>query len=143
MPGPLFQRLPSTGESGNPSYSSLNQRGLAPFRRWPAISLLAAFILAACSSSPQADIEAAVRSNLKDPASATFRDLRLSAHNTYACISWNAKNGFGGYGEWSAAKLIHTKSGWQVKDLEIRADMMHVCDQDALNVAESIASMRQ
>ena len=104
--------------------------------------LLPLLALVACSSSPQQDIEAAIRRHLKDPASATFQNLRVSKYQSYACISWNAKNGFGGYGEWSLARLIHTQSGWQVKDLELKGDETTHCDQDALDFSEKMTSMR-
>lgn len=100
--------------------------------------LIAVALLAACGNSPQMDIENAIRSQLKDPTSAVFKDLRISKGGRYACVSWNARNGFGGYGDWSTARLRLRESGWGIKEIETPKDMLHWCDQDALNVDESI-----
>jgi len=63
-------------------------------------------------------IEAAVRENLKDPASARFGETLVSSSGNRACIEWNAKNGFGGYGGGEIAELKRVDGSWTVTEME-------------------------
>lgn len=62
----------------------------------------------------QSKIEAAVKEQLTDPASAQFKDLVMSQSGNHACIVWNARNRMGGYGDWDIAELKKTGDGWTV-----------------------------
>lgn len=81
--------------------------------------LLSAVALVACGE--QSAIEAAVKENLKDPESARFADLVVSKSGSRACVSWNAKNSFGGYGEQSIAELAKANDVWTVEEMKGRA----------------------
>lgn len=79
-------------------------------------------MLAACGE--ESKIKEVVRSNLKDPESAQFKDAVVSADGKRACIVWNAKNSMGGYGDWKAASLNmgdgltkETAWGWHIEEL--------------------------
>jgi hypothetical protein len=65
------------------------------FFKWALIALL-------YTGSVYAGYEDAVKSRLNDPASAEFKDVQMFEHSgsTVYCGYVNAKNGFGGYGEW-------------------------------------------
>lgn len=72
-----------------------------------SLLLLVLISLTSCKPSPDPDIlaaEEAVKSKLKDPESAQFRNVVKytsshyeSGHNTAVCGEVNSKNGFGGY----------------------------------------------
>lgn len=66
--------------------------------------------LTACGLTDQSKIEKAIRDNLKDPDSAQFRNLIIDKHGNRACIEFNAKNGFGGYGDWETVSLEKNSS---------------------------------
>jgi hypothetical protein len=74
------------------------------------------FTLAACGDGSK--IKDAVRQNLKDPGSAQFGDTIFSSDTKRACIVWNAKNGMGGYGEWSVAELGNIESKWKIINMK-------------------------
>ncbi|MGJ8619762.1 MAG: lipoprotein [Methylophilaceae bacterium] len=82
-----------------------------------AIALL---LLAGCSEQPS--VESLIKSNLRDPDSAKFRNFIISKHKTMACIDWNARNSFGGYGEWDTARLINEGKGWSIVKMQINAN---------------------
>ena len=56
--------------------------------------ILIALLLTGCA---QHKIEAQVREALRDPDSARFGEMSISADGTLACGTVNAKNGMGGY----------------------------------------------
>jgi hypothetical protein len=66
--------------------------------------LLLLLVVVACLPNDKSAIEAAVKENLRDPGSAQFGDLVLSESGQRACIQYNGKNAFGGYGCQSACK---------------------------------------
>lgn len=55
--------------------------------------------VSACGMSTTSQAEEAVRERLKDPTSAQFRNVRKEGD--YVCGEVNAKNGLGGYGDYS------------------------------------------
>lgn len=79
----------------------------------------------ACSEAPNAQnkqiITDAIKERLKDPDSLTLKNWRFSklAKDTlqYACVEFNAKNSFGGYGEPSLAIARFYKGSWTVTDM--------------------------
>lgn len=83
------------------------------------------FMLAACGE--ESKIKDAVRNSLKDPGSAQFKDAIISAKKNMACITWNAKNSMGGYGNWSTAELAKEDSEWIVQEMQGNPDN---CTQD-------------
>ena len=89
-----------------------------------AVAGLSSLLLSGCSQS--SGVEDAVRSNLKDPESAKFKELMLSDSGHFACVSWNAKNSFGGYGNWDTALLKKTDLGWVVENMKIEGCSEHV-----------------
>lgn len=93
--------------------------------------MLAALLMSGCSE--QSSVEVAVQYHLKDPSSAEFRDYVASDGNKYACISWNAKNGFGGYTGWEVAFLEKSGDEWRVQSMKHEP-----CSQEDLNSTEEI-----
>lgn len=93
--------------------------------------LMLLFGLAACGN--QSQIKDAVRERLNDPDSAKFDFWNISKSLTYACIVWNAKNQYGGYGEWSLAVLKKEHSLWRV--ITMKSDWRY-CESARLNVLE-------
>lgn len=81
------------------------------------LALIACLGVVGCNDGSK--IEQAVRENLNDPDSAKFRGLTVSEDGRMACISWNAKNMMGGYGQWKFARLEEKESGWFVENIEI------------------------
>ena len=77
---------------------------------------LVLLLLAGCGE--QAKLEKLVKSRLRDPESAKFKDFIVSDKKTRACLIFNAKNGFGGYGSWSVAEFQKTADVWEVKSLD-------------------------
>ena len=75
-------------------------------------------LLALVACGENAKIESAVRENLKDPASAQFKDVVISASGNFACKVWNSKNSMGGYGDWDIAELKKIASGWVVTKMQ-------------------------
>lgn len=80
------------------------------------LALASIMPLAACDSA-RSGAEAAVRENLKDPESARFGEFYYNEDTKRACLTVNAKNSFGGYGEEQEASLINRSSGWVVDDI--------------------------
>ncbi|MEW6023453.1 MAG: hypothetical protein AB1807_15085 [Pseudomonadota bacterium] len=79
--------------------------------------LTAILLLAGCGNAIFDDgVRAAVRKRLKDPDSAKFEEILR--YKNFACIKYNAKNGYGGYGGASWAVLELTGSTWYVRDME-------------------------
>lgn len=78
--------------------------------------LFGALLLVGCGS--KSAVEASVKERLKDPDSAKFQEFIKSDSGEYACIEWNAKNGFGGYGEWRVARLRKVDSSWNILEME-------------------------
>ncbi|TNE41646.1 MAG: hypothetical protein EP321_03240 [Sphingomonadales bacterium] len=68
------------------------------------------------------DIERAIKERLKDPASAVFNDIIYSKARDRACVAYNAKNSFGGYGEPARAELKCGRDGWTVVNMESPCD---------------------
>lgn len=82
------------------------------------IAIFVLFSLALYGCNEESKVQDAVRNNLKDPDSAKFERLFVSKDGTRACVNWNAKNGFGGYGGWSTAELMHDADAWTVVKME-------------------------
>ncbi|MDY4311149.1 hypothetical protein SOX05_14800 [Pseudomonas putida] len=80
-------------------------------------------------------IQETVRSNLKDPDSAKFEKLFVSKDGTYACINWNARNGFGGYGGWATAELKHVAGTWVIAKMQ---GLDFNCNDDAVALSKKI-----
>ncbi|KQT42519.1 MULTISPECIES: hypothetical protein [unclassified Methylophilus] len=94
-------------------------------------SMLTALFLSGCSQ--KSAVEEVVQNHLKDPTSAIFKDYVASDGNQYACISWNAKNSFGGYTGWDVAFLKKENGVWIVES------MKHApCSKEDLNSFEEI-----
>jgi hypothetical protein len=64
------------------------------------VALLLSFsaVAAGKQNSPIEEAKKAIKEILKDPASAQFKDVRVIDGNV--CGKYNAKNSYGGYGEW-------------------------------------------
>lgn len=101
-------------------------------------SLSVLFVLLSLTGcSEQSSIENAVRENLKDPESAKFRNAIVSKNSTRACVEWNSKNSFGGYGEWDVTRLNKENGAWAISVMQVPSDSVHSCTQEALDRAES------
>lgn len=78
--------------------------------------LAATLLLTGCGEEEK--VKNAVRENLKDPESARFTNFVLSKDGSHACIEWNAKNGFGGYGQGDAAVVFERDGIWEVDSMQ-------------------------
>lgn len=91
------------------------------------------------------EIKDAVRAQLNDPESAQFKETVISKAGHRACIEWNAKNGFGGYGSSSVAELRKFEGKWTViemKGSELNCGEEGFAAVDAGEKAEVSAEMR-
>lgn len=95
--------------------------------------------LALTGCGEQSAIEDAIRANLRDPDSAKFRNLVVSQKKATACIEWNAKNAFGGYGDWDVARLKNIGGSWVVLEMQVTSKDLQFCTQKAMDTGESIA----
>lgn len=91
--------------------------------------MLGTLLLTGCSE--QASVKEAVQYHLKEPSSAEFKDYVASDGNQYACISWNARNSFGGYTGWEVAYLEKMGGEWRVRSMKHEP-----CSQENLNSYE-------
>jgi len=73
-------------------------------------------LLAGCGDSKA--IKELVQAQLRDPESARFDELVFSEDGNQACVEWNAKNGYGGYGSPKIAELKKTDGAWEVVTME-------------------------
>lgn len=87
--------------------------------------------LAGCSQ--EGPVKEAIKQMLKDPDSAKFERVIVSDKGTTACAIWNAKNGFGGYGKWSASSLSKATGRWLIKDADISVSRCTEHDVNALD----------
>lgn len=71
-----------------------------------------ALCFSACSNDTE--IKKAIQINLKDPDSAKFELILISEDQSIACAIWNAKNGFGGYGELEISELRKRDGTWRI-----------------------------
>lgn len=81
------------------------------------VALVLALALISCSQ--QEDVQNAIKARLKDPGSAQFQRVVVSEKGDQACAIWNARNSFGGYGEWRATGLRKGAEGWQLADQDM------------------------
>lgn len=91
--------------------------------------IILAFSLGLTSCGDTGDIKRAIKNRLKDPASAVFDDIIYNKAGDRACVGYNAKNSFGGYGDPSRAELKRDEHGWTV------ISMKSFCDADSLDAA--------
>lgn len=106
--------------------TTISVRAATQPARMLASLLLGAAVLAGCDSALFDDpIRQAVRATLKDPDSARFGAVVQG--EGYACIRYNARNGFGGYAGESWAALRMEINGWRVLDGDAPT-----CDQGSL-----------
>jgi hypothetical protein len=78
-----------------------------------------ALALSACSQ--RGDVETAIKDLLRDPDSAKFRAVVVNKPGNRACAVFNARNAFGGYGEWTVFELRKRDTGWQVSNKDFPA----------------------
>lgn len=64
---------------------------------WLAVKQYAPHLLEGAKAVALSEVQNTVRAGLKDPESARFSDVRISADGKYACGEVNAKNAMGGY----------------------------------------------
>ena len=83
---------------------------------WIVMSI--SVLLSACSSA-ESDAKKAVSDSLKDPSSAKFGEFTLV--NDKACLTVNARNGFGGYTGDQQALLLKAENTWLVVTIEKNA----------------------
>lgn len=85
------------------------------------VLLVAPVVLAIVGCGQSSKMENAIKDRLRDPASAQFKQVVISDFGNFACVEWNAKNGMGGYGDWSIAELKKVDSDWVVTEMEGKA----------------------
>ncbi|MDH0142397.1 hypothetical protein [Aquipseudomonas alcaligenes] len=98
------------------------------------------FALAIYGCNDESKIQDSVRSKLKYPESAKFENIFLSKDGTRACIKWNAKNSFGGYGEWSTAELKNNEGTWIVENMQ---GYDFNCSDEATTLNERVESAKK
>ena len=77
--------------------------------------ILMLIFLIGCGDSSK--IKSIIKNELNDPDSAKFKEIVFSKNGEIACISWNARNQVGGYGEWKYTLLFKgNNSFWGVFD---------------------------
>lgn len=91
--------------------------------------LLLCAVLSACGGG---EFEKMVKRDLKDPDSAQFRETVRSNELGLACIEWNAKNSFGGYGGWKVAQFEKVEGRWAMRLMEAH----HPCDEASLRLQD-------
>lgn len=97
---------------------------------------LALLFLAGCSEQPS--VESLIKSNLRDPDSAKFRNFIISKHKSMACIDWNARNSLGGYGEWDTARLVNEGKSWSIVKMQTSTkDYAYWCPQNKMDAHEA------
>jgi hypothetical protein len=115
----VFSPVPGEGE-GEDKFSTERNNMLTRLKGNRIMGGLLAFtfalILAGCGDS--GGVKDAVKVRLKDPDSVKFDELVVSKKGDRACIVWNAKNGFGGYGSPSIAELRKLGDTWDVVKME-------------------------
>jgi len=79
-----------------------------------AIIAISALLLSACGNSEIKSAREFVKSNLKDPDSAQFKDEK-SPSDRIVCGMVNSKNEFGGYSGFIEYAAIHLKDGWSLR----------------------------
>jgi hypothetical protein len=92
-------------------------------------------ILIACSE--RTDVEAAIKSRLRDPDSAKFKVVAVNGANNKACAVFTAKNSYGGYGDWTSFGLAKKSGRWEIEDERYPLDqcstemfaLLDECDQ--------------
>jgi hypothetical protein len=97
-------------------------------------------IIAISGCSEESEIKDVIRANLKDPKSAQFKDYIESSDDITACITWNAKNGMGGYGEWEMAELKKSENGWEIVSLNTNPNL---CSKEAFSARKKISSAQE
>ena len=106
-------------------------------------SLSVLFILLSLTGcSEQSSIENAVRENLRDPESAQFKNTVVSKNSTQACVEWNSKNSFGGYGNWDVALLKKDNGLWTVSEMQVPSKRIHMCSKERLDLNDSYVETR-
>lgn len=97
------------------------------------------FSLLLVGCGEQAELEKLVKSQLRDPESAKFKDFIVSDKKTRACLIFNAKNGFGGYGSWSVAEFQKTADVWEARTLKGSEENCSSTGFKALDTSEQVS----
>jgi hypothetical protein len=116
-------------------HSFSNLKGVSYMRK--IVLVLLALMLAACGD--EAKFKDLVRDQLKDPGSANFKDVKVSANGKRACILWNAKNSMGGYGNWEVAEFSKADAGWSLKTLK---GIVDDCSEEGFKAIDEEESAR-
>ena len=95
---------------------SQNHR-LKAWQKWASMYGLSSIFAISSNLGNESEIKELVRSNLKDPESAQFKEAVVCADEMRASILWNAKNSMGGYGDWEAAEFVKIYDEWKVVKL--------------------------
>jgi len=95
--------------------------------------LMIALCFSACSNDTE--IKKAIQINLKDPNSAKFELILISEDQSIACAIWNAKNGFGGYGELEISELRKRDGTWRISQKKIDRDL---CNSEIYKIRDEI-----
>lgn len=97
--------------------------------------LLMIFFLVGCGD--QLKIKSIIKNKLNDPDSVKFKEIIFSKNDEIACISWNARNQVGGYGEWKYTLLFKgNDSSWEIfDDREANSD---ICTKEGIDVEWSV-----
>ena len=93
-------------------------------------------LLAGCGD--QKTLENLVKEQLKDPESVMFKEFTISEKKTQACLVFNAKNGFGGYGAWNVAEFVKYGDKWRISTLDGREENCTAPGFKALDTAQPI-----
>lgn len=105
---------------------------------WSVAACLVMASLAACGlidGGDEGQIKELVEERLKDPSSVKFGDFVMSSDGKRACIIWNAKNSFGGYGGWEVAEARKRYSGeWMIEDMD---GLKHQCTEKGFTTKDA------
>ena len=88
--------------------------------KFKALYLAIPLTLIGCND--ESVIHELVKKNLKDPESAQFHEFIVSDDNAMGCVEWNARNSYGGYGEYEVAEFSKDKDHeWLLTDIDSSA----------------------
>jgi len=89
-------------------------------------------LLSGCSD-PSSELGELIKPRLKDPDSLKITQTTSNSESTRACVLWNAKNSFGGYGQPSVTSFKKSSTGWAIAKWEADVEKCSQAYFDALD----------
>jgi hypothetical protein len=99
--------------------------------------VLSAVLISACGESDA--VKDTIKRVLRDPDSVRFKRVLVSGDGKIACAVWNAKNGFGGYGDIEISELRKVDGAWKISDKKISVDL---CEEDFYKIRDDLRKLQ-